>query len=177
LAIGIAILFLLLFRLCREQSHREGWSVSSDSFRRHKRRRDRTVYSRGVTNDMTDYLYTSRKHRGHRRPQPVTNQEFAGVQRPAMAAQWGNAGSPAAYAQFANGGVPVYFQAGQGGGPAVPVPMPAPAPQPQRGIDSLSGTEQSDVTSRSGCQLPRHSSVRRNHSRTSSSQGTRPGRR
>lgn len=176
LAIGIAILLLLLFRSRGEQSNMGSemptWSG------RHKHRPDRILYSRGATDDMTNYLYNSRKHRGHRRSHPVTNQEFAGVQRPAMAAQWGNAGSPAAYAQFANGGAPVYFRAGQGVGTAVPVvPMPAPAPQPQRGVDDLSGTERSDVSSRSGSQVPRRSSVRRNQSRTSSSQGTRSGRR
>jgi hypothetical protein len=177
LAIGIAILLFLLFRRRREQGNMEGELVISPGYGKHKHRRDRTVYSRGATDDMTDYLYTSRKHRGHRRSQPVTSQEFAGVQRPAMAAQWGNAGSPAAYAHLVNGGAPLYFQAGQGGGQAVPVvPMPAPAPQP-REVDILSGTEQSDVSSRSDSKVPRRSSVRRNQSRTSSSQGTRSGRR
>ena len=87
LAIGITILLLLLFR--HRRGDMEGESISSfDGFARHKHRRDRTVSSRGTTDDMTGYLYTSRKHRGHRRPQPITNQEFAGVQRPAMAARW-----------------------------------------------------------------------------------------
>lgn len=177
LAIGIAILLLLLCQRRRERSYKGSGFVISDSGR-HKHRYDRNVYSRGTTDDITDYPYTSQKHKGHRRSQPVPNQEFAGVQRPALAAQWGNAGSPAAYAQFGNGGAPIYFQAGQGGGPAVPViPMPAPAPQPQRGVDALSGSEQSELSSKSESQMPRHSSVRRNQSRTSSSQGTRSGRR
>jgi hypothetical protein len=175
LAIAIAILLFLLFRGRREQSREP---VISPGYGRHKHHRDRSVYSRGASDDMTDCFYTSRNHRSHRRSQPITNQEFTGAQRPAMAAQWGNAGSPVAYAQFPNGGAPVYFQAGQEGGSAVPiVPMSAPAPQPRRGMDDiLSGTEQSEVSSRSESQVPRRSSARSNQSRTSSSQGGRSGR-
>jgi hypothetical protein len=178
LAIGLAVLlFFMFFRGHQEQKKMEGELVIS-SGGRHRYRSGRTEYSRGTADDMTDDLFPHHKHRSHRRSQPVTNQEFGGLQRHAVAAQSANAGvqpPPAAYAQFANAEAPVYFQAGQGAGQAVPVdqvPIPAPAPQPRRGTDdSISGSEQSVMSSRIDC--PRRTSVRRNQSRISSSLGGR----
>jgi hypothetical protein len=183
LAIGLAVLlFFMFFRGHQEQKKMEGELVIS-SGGKHRHRSGRTEYSRGTSDDMTDYLFPHQKHRSQRRSQPVTLQEFEGLQRPAMAARWANAGvqpPPAAYAQFANPGGPVYFQPGQGTGQAVPVgqvPMPASASQPRRGTDDFtSATEQSEVSSRGESQVPRRTSVRRNQSRTSSSQGGRSGR-
>jgi hypothetical protein len=63
----------------------------------------------------------------------------------------------------------------------VQVPMPAQTPQPQRGIEEvMSSAEQSEISSSSSQgRPPTHlqSSVRRYHSRTSSSHGGVSGRR
>jgi hypothetical protein len=189
LTIGLAVLLLFLLYQTRQNLKKtEAELVISPGYQamgRQKHRRDRTEYGR-ETDDATDYLpglngfYAPRKHRGHRRSQPVTRDEYQ------KAAHWRNvaAQQPAApYAQFAKPG-PVYFSPGQGNEGAVPVvqvPMPAQVPQPQRGVEEvMSSTEHSEVSSSSQGRPPGHrqSSVRRHHSRTSSShEGGGSGRR
>ena len=159
---------------------------------RHKHLLDRTEYSRGGTEHMTDCSYTPRKHRTHRKSQPVTYQEFEGLQKEEIspAAQWGIPGAQphpvTAYTQFANPGAPVYFQPHQGNEQPVPIVQipvnaaPVP-PHPMRREEATSVAETSEVSS-STQEVPRepghrHSSVRRRHSRTSSSQRRRSGQR
>ena len=152
---------------------------------RHKHRRDQTGSSRGGTDDMTDYLpdinsfYAPRRHRVHRRSQPVTQEEYqrAGG-NPGM---WGNAGvqpPAAAYNQFASPGGPLYGHENERAIPVVQVPMPAQVSHSQRGIEEVrSNPEQSEVSSSSqgGASGHRRASVRRHHSKSSTSHGGRSG--
>jgi hypothetical protein len=186
LTIGLAVLLLFLFYQSQQNIKKaEGELVISPGYQamgRRKHRHDRTEYSRG-TDDATDYpaslngFHAPRKHRDHRRSQPITHNEYQ------KAAHWRDVAAQqpaAAYAQFANPG-PVYFPPGQGNEQAVPimqVPVPAQVPQRQRGIEEVtSATEPSEVSSSSQGQSSAHrqSSVRRHHSRTSSSHGGRSG--
>ncbi len=161
---------------------------------RHKHRHDRTAYSRGGTDDMTDYLTRHdglnipRKHgRSYRRSQPVTSEEFDGISRAEInPAQWGNSGmqpQSAAYTHFPNLGASVYFPQGQGNRQAVPMvqgPINGPAPQQQRRRDGESAGEPSEVSSSSQEEIRgsghRQSSVQRYDSKASSSARGRPGR-
>jgi hypothetical protein len=188
LIIGLAILIFLFF--CRggeKQKKLEGEVVISSGYHgRHEHRRDRTAYSRGATDDMTEYPYEPRKHRSNRRSHPVRNEDFAGIQGVGCSpGQWGAAGvqlPPGAYTRYA--GAPLFCQTGPGnetGVPAVQAPTPPQAPVPQGGLDGgFQGVvnELSESSSSSHTETPgrRHSSVRRHHSRTSSSHGGRSGR-
>jgi len=184
LTIGLAV--LLFFHFYRGGKHlkmTEGELMISPGYQpigRRKHRRDRTEYSRGLAEDGTSYVaglngfYAPRKHRVRRRSQPAAHGENQ------RAEHWGNPGaqpSGAAFARFPSTGR-VYFPPGQGNDQAVPVvqiPMPAQTPQPQRGIEEvMSSVEQSEISSSSSQGRPpahRQPSVRRYHSRTSSSHG------
>jgi hypothetical protein len=188
LTIGLAVLlFFHFYRGGKHLKRTEGELMISPGYQpigRRKHHRDRKEYSRGLADDGTSYVaglngfYAPRKHRVHRRSQPVAHGENQ------RAGLWGNPGAqPAAFAQFPGPGR-VYFPPGQGNDQAVPVvqvPMPAQTPQPQRGIEEvMSSAEQSEISSSSSQGRPpthRQPSVRHYHSRTSSSHGGVSGRR
>jgi len=193
LVIGVAI---LLFLLLLKRKKREGYlggevkiSPGFQSMGTHKRHHDQTEYGRGGADNITDYLSggdrfeTPRKHRSHRRSHPVTNAEYDGVNRAGMnPAHWGNAGvqpPPVAYAQFSTPGAPVYFQSGGQPAPVVQMPTNSEPAQPHRVRDGESAGDPSDVSSSSREEVRRfshrHPSVRRHHSKTSSSARGRSG--
>jgi len=201
LIIGLAVLLFFIFYL--GWRHKKGENLKGgltitpgyQSMGRHNHRYGRTEYSKGGTDDLTDYLtrldrpsLPRKDGRNHRISHPVTNEEYEGLNRAEITpAQWGNLGiqpDPTQYAQFPNPGAPVYFSAGQVNGQAVPVvpgPInPAPAPPQQRGRDEESAGGPSEISSSSQEEFQgsgrRHSSVRRHHSKTSSSARGRPGR-
>ncbi|KAE9367728.1 hypothetical protein N431DRAFT_471135 [Stipitochalara longipes BDJ] len=166
LVIGLALLlFFLFYQGRREVKKMEGELVISQGYRamgRHKHRRDRMGSSKGGTDEMTDYIpslkgfYASKRHRGHRRSQPVTCQDFERLQRTRINPAWENAGVQQprdAYAQFANTGAPTCFPSASGNAQAVPVmqiPLPTQGVQQQRGFEEvMSATEQSEVSSNS----------------------------
>jgi len=144
---------------------------------RQKDRRARTESSKVDTDEMTDYLPglkgypASRKYRRHRRSQPVTREDFERLQRRRTnpKGQRGRTG----YAQFANAGAPMYFQSGNGNVQDVPVmqvPMPTRARQQQGEVEEV----MTEVSSNPEMH-PQHrqSPARRQHSRSSSSNGGR----
>jgi hypothetical protein len=158
---------------------------------RHKRENGRTEYSRGGGDDMTDHFSRvgcsdiPRKHRSHRRSHPVTSYEYDGINRAGLnPAHLGDAGiqqSPAAYAQFSNPAAPVYFSPGQENGQNVPViPLNSGQREPHRGRDEVSAGEQSEVgsSSQEGMRgsVQRGPSIRRHHSKASSTTRGRLGR-
>jgi hypothetical protein len=187
---------ILLFFLLLKRKKRGGYSSGEvaitpgfQSMGRYKRRHDQTEDSRGEADNITDYLSRGdrfeipRKHRSHRRSHPVTSAEYDGVNRAGMnPAHWGNAGvqpSPTAYSEFPNPRAPVHFPPGQGNAHAVHV-MQVPSAHPHRGRDEESPGEPSEVSSGSQEEVQeaghRHPSVRRHHSKASSSARGRLGR-
>jgi hypothetical protein len=117
---------------------------------------------------MTDYLpglkgySVPKKHRGHRRSQSVTYDDFERLQRARATPAWENTGVQqprTAYAQFAPE-APTYVQSGHGNDQAIPVmqiPMRTQATQQQRGFEEvMSTTEPLEVSSSSQGRPPEH---------------------